>query len=756
MKYTNKWILALLPATLLVSCADDVFEPYAVDAPASIVELEYLKDYNVLKEYAGTGIKIGAEVNVDTYTQQGALFGLAKTNFHEVSGGSSFMHKVLAREDGSVNLGAIVDFTATAEAAGQTVFGSALVSNNNQNGNYFSTLLADKIDPDRIPEKIEVKKTDNTRCIRVQATAKKADAWDNQFWLVFKDTPFSGGEEWEYTMDVRADIAASIGTQIHADPSDYIYWAGIDNIPFTTEWTTITKKGTFSTSDQWGDNSSKQIKSIALNLNDCAEANNYYFKNVSFKVNGTEVLANGDLATAETKSFVSKINQGNMTPSEIVDKYDYIKVEFVPIDVEYTYTKPCVVVSASDMAENPWDTQFWIMSNQDFKAGDNYEVSMKIRADKNAEASVQVHNGPGGWVANDAFGEKNNVIFTPNWTTFEAKGTFANFWGGPQGNAIAFNLNTFDKANKYYFAYISLKINGQEVVINNDMYEDDNSSFVAREYPSTDATNCTILPNVTYIWSKDTPGIPLTAKERKETLTKALDSYIKTIMTTAGGKIKSWDVVGDVLADNGKRMRNVTDEKTQFNWSEDLGQEEFARLAVKYARQHFAAAGGSAADLKLFINESGLENEAKLQGLLNWISVWEGDNATKFDGISTTIKASFSENEGQLKATEDQIEQMLKSLAATGKLVRIAGIDLDYVKADGQNVIAAAMTTEEAKKMGELYKFIIAKYKELVPDSQRYGLFISNITDNGDTPNGLWNSNYSRKPQYGAFADGLQ
>ncbi len=756
MKYTNKWILALLPATLLASCAEDVFEPYSVDAPASVAELEYLKDYNVLKEYAGTGIKIGAEVDVNTYTQQGALFGLAKTNFHEVSGGTSFMHKALTRDDGGVNLGVLVDFTAAAEAAGQSIFGSALVSNINQNGNYFKTLLADRQDPDRIPEQIEVKKHDDTRCIRVPATAKKEFAWDNQFWFVFEDTPLNGGEEWEYTMDVRADYAASIGTQIHAKASDYIFWAGIDNVPFTTEWTTITKKGTFSTSDQWGDNASKKIQSIALNLSDYAEANNYYFKNVSFKVNGTEVLANGDLSTEETKSFVSKTYGGGMVPSEIVNGYDYTKIEFVPIDVEYTYNKPCVVVTSSDQAATDWDTQFFIVGNQDFKTGDNFEVSMKIRADKKANAEPQFHDGPGGYKASWIFGDKKAVEFTPNWTTFTAKGTVGNLNNGGTANTIALNLNTFDEANKYYFTDISLKINGQEVVTNNDMTEDDNSCFVATEYPSTERVNCTILPNVTYIWSKDTPGIPLTASERKTILTDALNSYIKTIMTTADGKIKSWDVIGDVLSDNGSRIRDVKDDKTEFNWSEDLGKEEFARLAVKYAREHFAAAGGSAADLKLFVNESGLENDAKLQGLLNWISIWEGDNATKFDGISTKIKATAFENADQLKAEQDKIEALLKNLANTGKLIRIAGIDLNYVNAKAEEVITAAMTTEQAKNMGEMYKFIITKYKELVPESQRYGIFVSNITDNGDTPNGLWNSNYSRKPQYGAFADGLK
>lgn len=64
--------------------------------------------------------------------------------------------------------------------------------------------------------------------------------------------------------------------------------------------------------------------------------------------------------------------------------------------------------------------------------------------------------------------------------------------------------------------------------------------------------------------------------------------------------------------------------------------------------------------------------------------------------------------------------------------------------------------------MAEFYQFIIEKYFEIIPAAQRYGITQWCITDSpaesgwrGGEPVGLWDLNYSRKPAYGGFANGL-
>lgn len=747
MKYTNKWLLALLPVALLASCAEDVFEPYSVDAPASLAELQYLKEYKVLKDYAsGAAVKIGAAVDAAAYNNQGAIFGVASSNFNEVAYNGN--HAALVRDNGGVNSGAFSEMIKIAEGAGQTVFGPSLLSNNANNGKYLSSIIADKQDPNFVPTKTEVKKHDDTRCIRLMATEKQAEAWDNQFWLVFSDYTIAKGDKYEYKMTVRADKeGASISTQTHKEPGGYIHWAAIGNVDFPTEWKEVTASGVF------GDDAQVGGYSIAFNINDFAPANNYYFKDVSFKINGTEVIKNGDLKTDDVSSFVSKVNNGTPGPSEIVNGYDYITLDFAPMEIEMEYNKPCIVVHSSDIVDQAWDSQFWIMGDPSspFKAGDKWEYVMKVRADKEAAPGTQVHKDAGGYVHWAAIG---NPQFTTEWQEITGSGTFTAECEG--GYSIAFNLNDFKEANNYYFASISFKVNGKELIKNVNLTGSDNSNFIAKEYPAAGGSPCTILPSVKYTIKKDTPGIPLSDEEKADTITFALNNYIAGVMKASEGKVTAWDVLSNVLTDDGNSLRDIADAKTDFNWGEILGEEEFARVAVKTARDQFAAAGGNAADLKLFINESGLDNSAKMSGLNSWLGKWEADGATKIDGISTSITAEFNENADAQKANEDKITALFNSLKETGRLIRISGFDIKYVAADGATLSTAAMTVDQGKKMGDFYKFIIKKYLEIIPANQRYGIFVSNITDNGDEPNGLWTGKYSRKPQYGGFAEGLQ
>jgi hypothetical protein len=407
------------------------------------------------------------------------------------------------------------------------------------------------------------------------------------------------------------------------------------------------------------------------------------------------------------------------------------------------------------MVDKEWDSQFWIVfADNPVSVGDSWECNMKIRADKPATIPTQMHKAPGDYISGSGLGD---VEFTTEWTEFSKTGTFVDltqYWGGnPDGGySIAFNLNNFAPANTYYFASISLKINGKEVIKNIDLKSSDNSNFAAKEYPAPVPSTWTIQPSASWIITKTTPGIPLTDEEKHDTINYALKSYIQSMMNASQGYVKNWDVLANVIGDDG--AINSADGGNNFNWSEFLGEEDFARLAVKYAREYYAAAGGNASDLKLFINESGLDNETKLNGLKSWIAKWEADGTTKFDGISAVIKTSYSEDAATQTANEESVVKQLNALKEIGLPVRIAGIEMDYLDATGAAVKTASMTVEQGKKMGAFYAFIAKKYKEIIPDG--YGLFISNITNNGDTPNGLWNENYSRNHQYGAFADGLK
>lgn len=138
--------------------------------------------------------------------------------------------------------------------------------------------------------------------IIVESEKRIEHEWDTQFWIVSNST-FHGGDSYEFSMEVRADKKASAGSQIHKQPGDYLHWEGVGTVKFDTDWTTYTSTGKFPTQSDGG-------QSIALNLNDFEEANKYYFRNISLKINGVEQVNNGDLKGEDLSSLVAKEKRG--------------------------------------------------------------------------------------------------------------------------------------------------------------------------------------------------------------------------------------------------------------------------------------------------------------------------------------------------------------------------------------------------------------------------------------------------------------
>ena len=152
------------------------------------------------------------------------------------------------------------------------------------------------------------------RCLKAHATARKNEVWDNQMWLV--PGSFASGASFVFTAEVRADKPAYASTQIHNAPGSYVHYEALGNINFTTEWKTITVSGKFNAAGQ----------SIALNLSELAEENNYYFDNVSLKIGGVEKIKNGDFEGTDVSSFRVKEDGGNAVEPVITDHVSYIYI----------------------------------------------------------------------------------------------------------------------------------------------------------------------------------------------------------------------------------------------------------------------------------------------------------------------------------------------------------------------------------------------------------------------------------------------
>ena len=156
------------------------------------------------------------------------------------------------------------------------------------------------------------------RCIVVKSRDNAEYSWDAT--LVILTNGFTKGQKWELSMSVKADYEAySCIPQIHNISGNNTYVGSLlstMNVLFTTEWETRNYDGTFDFDGQ----------SIVFNLSDDNRANNYYFDNISLKIDGVEVVHNGDCQTDELISCQKK-DGGEYNSNSILDFIDKASIK---------------------------------------------------------------------------------------------------------------------------------------------------------------------------------------------------------------------------------------------------------------------------------------------------------------------------------------------------------------------------------------------------------------------------------------------
>lgn len=266
----------------------------------------------------------------------------------------------------------------------------------------------------------------------------------------------------------------------------------------------------------------------------------------------------------------------------------------------------------------------------------------------------------------------------------------------------------------------------------------------------------------------------LTPAEKKERLTEAMDRWIKGMMEVTATRVSAWDAVNEAISGrdtNGDGFYELESAQwgssNNFYWQDYLGSGDYVRIVIAKARKYYEEFGGTA-PLRLFINDYNLESDwddnKKLRSLIHWIGIWESDGVTKIDGIGTQMHISCYADPNTQKSKENHVVNMLKLMAATGKLVKISELDMGYVDRNGNTVATVDVTDAQLREMADFYDFIVRKYMEIVPPAQQYGITQWCPTDapgalgtgwRGGEPVGLWDLNYNRKYAYAGFANGL-
>lgn len=712
----NKQILvSALGAMFLASCADHFDQNFETVRPEKEAQYGYLEQYDALKEYIKDrpNFHLGIGTAVDEYNKKELVYALTNSNFNETVAGNAMKMASCVADDGSMNFDKVSEYVKNATDAGLSVYGHTLAWHAQQPNKYLNQLIADK----ELPPSSNV-----TRCLVIK-NAEAGGHWDAQLYF---PAQLSQGKKYVFKMNAKATA-----------PFELILWgapgdAGLGSISVGTKWNEYTVNFTpaanyenfvFAAGKLGGE---LDIKSLSL----CEEGST------------NNLIVNGDIKGDEVPC--NKPYSWHKVTTEIKEVAESQVVE-IPVSVGHlTFddgknlggwgmdNAPKIVNGVCEVGNNaakanPWDSQVNYEPGFAFENGKAYHLKMKIKGSVAGEFGAVFQN-PDGY---KGCGDFPTIKVTTDWKEVDVTTTCNG------DNALRLLLNIGKYAGTLYI----------------DDFE--------------------------VYYTKSSNTIPLTDEEKKEALTPVLQNWIYGMMEATEGKVKAWDVVNEALSGEDKdgdgkfdlqsaKRGNVKpdDAKNNFYWQDYLGDINYVRTAVAAARKGFADAGGNPEDLKLFINDYNLESDwdqnGKLKSLIKWIKDWEADGVTKIDGIGSQMHISCYGNPQTQEAKKNAIENMLKLMAKSGKLVRISELDMGYVDANDKEVKTADMTEEQHKEMRALYEFVVKKYLELIPENQQWGICQWCATDSpansgwrAGLPTGLWDSDYYRKHTYGGFAAGF-
>ncbi|WP_290147005.1 endo-1,4-beta-xylanase [uncultured Duncaniella sp.] len=703
MKTNHKIWLSLLAGASLMGCADQTIDNFYVEKPASIAQYEYLNAYGNLKDYLSqrAGInpdfKLGVGVSASDYNKFGQVYRITNANFHQITAGNAMKYASIVGDDGSMDFSTVTAFVDAASKAGVEVYGHTLCWHEQQNVKWLNSLIADKeldIDPN---EKLEVE------------DAIHEFKNDAKF-------PF-------YVMGYEPQIVDGILTVPEYPGEWYQFFVmdGLSTVPGRTYKVTAKVKGSKAGSmnvqlGNWGATLEKQME---------------------FSDDWAECSVTIDGVTTES-SFV--VFQPGTYDGKL--EIEWVKLshhESPAVEVESeitfkTYTDgpfpffamgcvpPVINGCIHFVPTGDWSQFFILPGGENPLTEGDYVLYLDITASKNAEG-VEL--------------------------------TMQNGWGDDaQKLSVPVPISAGDNV-------VRLKFSG----VTGGNYD------VILKPQTTDAT--LDVRSVKVCKVEKLNKIPVTPEEKAEILTAEMERWIKGMMEATAGQVKAWDVVNEAISggplgqhyDLQHAATGSGDQSNKFYWQDYLG-DNFVRIPVKFARKYFAENGGNPEELKLFINDYNLESDwddnQKLKSLIQWIEQWESDGETKIDGIGSQMHIKCYMNPETQASNEQHVVKMLELMAATGKLVRITELDMRLCDENGNTVKTEDVTFEQHQAMAKFYKFVIDKYFEIVPLSQQYGICQWAQTDSPEgsgwrpgEPIGLWDLNYSRKPAYGGFADGL-
>ena len=343
----------------------------------------YLDEYHALKEYIDyskyPNFKLGVGTTVNEYLNNSLVRNLTNKNFTETVAGNAMKMASCVDGNGNMNFTTVKNYVKKATEAGLNVYGHTLAWHSQQPNGWLRKLLADKPAPELTDGDVEVKsiaaskdfrksqnvgwkagesefgyslKYDNTNGLKITTT--KSYQYQVQF-VGMSDIILQKGKSYKVTFSVKGSENGKLNGRL----GDWSVNGPNFSVPFTNEWQDVEL------------NLTPQLESSFMLLQVPNYIGDVYIKSIKF-----ETTTKGKTTTEERR---------------------------------------CLKAHATEKQKDAWDNQMWLVPGS-FSSGASYVFTAKVRADKPAYASTQVHKTPGSFAGNGI----GNINFTTDWKKLSA------------------------------------------------------------------------------------------------------------------------------------------------------------------------------------------------------------------------------------------------------------------------------------------------------------------------------------------------
>lgn len=237
----------------------------------------------------------------------------------------------------------------------------------------------------------------------------------------------------------------------------------------------------------------------------------------------------------------------------------------------------------------------------------------------------------------------------------------------------------------------------------------------------------------TLIWYKHTPAWVAAFSGTVDDWKTILKEYIQDVVGRYKGKVASWDVVNEIINDNGT-LRDCI-------WLQKIGP-DYISLAFQYAHEADPAA-------LLFYNDYGHEYSHARRLAAYHLADSLAKTGVPIHGIGLQMHTNIN------RALDD-LRYAVTAAAVTGLKVHVS--ELDVAVNPDKNVTSFTEALALAQKNS--YR-AVAKAMMDIPEAQRYGITMWGVHDPSSwlSPNPDWalpfDNNFGKKPAYDGLLQGF-